>query len=50
MYHPQCRRILESFTYSDSAAQDEQNEYLHDRIPSIVANLEYWALKSSKLA
>ena len=34
MYHPQSQRIPEWFTYSDSGAQDEQNEYLYHQIPS----------------
>ena len=50
MYHPQSQRIAEWSTYLDSAAQDEQNEYLHHEISSIATKIENWALESSKLA
>ena len=50
MYRLQSRWIAERATYLDSAAQDEQNEYLHHRISSIATKIVNWALESSKLA
>ena len=50
MYHPQNQRIPEWCTYSDSEAQDEQNEYPHHEISSILTKFHYWALSAVKLA
>ena len=50
MYHPQNQRIPERSTYSDSEAQDEQNEYPHHEISLILTKFHYWALSAVKLA
>ena len=47
MYRPQSQPIPEWFTYSDSGAQDEQNEYQHECFSSSVKNL---VLKSAIFA
>ena len=42
MYHPQNQRIPERSTYSDSGAQDEQNEYPHHEISLLLTKFHYW--------
>ena len=42
MYHPQNQRIPERSTYSDSEAQDKQNEYPHQEVYPILSNVHYW--------
>ena len=44
MYHPQNQRIPERSTYLDSAAQGEQNECLHQQIPSTNFMFNFWFL------
>ena len=50
MYRPQNQRIPERSTYSDSEAQDEQNEYPHHGISLILTQFHYWAPSAAKLA
>ena len=42
MYRTQNQRIPEWSTYSDSEAQDEQNEYPHHENSLILTNVHYW--------
>ena len=46
MYHPQNQRIAERSTYSDSGAQDKQNEYPHHEISLILTRVHYWTLSA----
>ena len=50
MYRPQTQRIPERSTYSDSEAQDEQNEHPHHEIYLILTKIHYWAPSAVKLA
>ena len=50
MYRTQNQRIPEWSTYSDSEAQDEQNEYPHHEISSILMKFHYWAPSAVELA
>ena len=50
MYHPQSQPISERSTYSDSEAQDEQNEYPHHETSLILTKFHYWAPSAVELA